>query len=457
MASVATLARPYQDYAFDYGSQGLPQQPADHVAVTAAEYGQLMAAQSFQQPQSNPYMHSPEPATQAYQQHGMAAVLPSHISATEAPYGVEQAHMMPVSRRVSHATPAYGSPHENMQSQLAYQQQHPQQPQHSSARKRSHAEFYEYPEMHHMHASSVSSSVHVPVDMTPNGHHGSISAPAYAYGSDISPTHSPSGHSVSHHHHRLPNQPPPSKFHRTGYGEEMYTAAEDHGPPSVVGQPGMPEPAAKPKGPKLKFTPEDDALLVELKETKNLTWKQIADFFPGRSSGTLQVRYCTKLKAKTMVWTDDMLDRLRQSLEEYEHDRWRIVSSKVGNGFSAAACKEKIDELNGVPIERRSPVAGDEPLDSMPASAIGDDDASQSFDKYENSLSVHSQSFDGSMSQAAAAIAAEHPQQQPYESALPPHQQSMADPRRLSDHHPYESALPPHHQQQMNNRISEVA
>ena len=69
----------------------------------------------------------------------------------------------------------------------------------------------------------------------------------------------------------------------------------------------MPEPAAKPKGPKLKFTPEDDALLIELKETKNLTWKQIADFFPGRSSGTLQVRYCTKLKAKTMVWTDDMV------------------------------------------------------------------------------------------------------------------------------------------------------
>jgi hypothetical protein len=69
----------------------------------------------------------------------------------------------------------------------------------------------------------------------------------------------------------------------------------------------MPVPAPRPKGPKLKFTPEDDALLVELKETKDLTWKQIADFFPGRSSGTLQVRYCTKLKAKTTVWTDEMV------------------------------------------------------------------------------------------------------------------------------------------------------
>ena len=126
-----------------------------------------------------------------------------------------------------------------------------------------------------------------------------------------SPEHSQAGQSLQsfpqhhHHHHRLPNQPAPSKAQRTGHGES--SAAEDHGPPSVVGQPGMPEPAPQPKGPKLKFTPEDDALLVELKETKNLTWKQIADFFPGRSSGTLQVRYCTKLKAKTTAWTDDMV------------------------------------------------------------------------------------------------------------------------------------------------------
>jgi hypothetical protein len=82
---------------------------------------------------------------------------------------------------------------------------------------------------------------------------------------------------------------------------------QHHGPPSVVGQEGMPPPAPRPRGPKLKFTPEDDQLLVDLKEKKNLTWKQIADFFPGRSSGTLQVRYCTKLKAKTTVWTDEMV------------------------------------------------------------------------------------------------------------------------------------------------------
>lgn len=104
----------------------------------------------------------------------------------------------------------------------------------------------------------------------------------------------------THHHHRLPDTGPPSKLmRRDGEG------GGGGGAPSVVGQAGMPPPAPRPRGPKLKFTPEDDQLLIDLKENKNLTWKQIADFFPGRSSGTLQVRYCTKLKAKTTQWTEE--------------------------------------------------------------------------------------------------------------------------------------------------------
>jgi hypothetical protein len=106
-----------------------------------------------------------------------------------------------------------------------------------------------------------------------------------------------------HHHHHLPVHSPTLK---RKHGEDDVSTS-DPGPPSMVGKEGMPEPAPRPKGPKLKFTREDDALLVRLKEAKNLTWKQIAEFFPGRSAGTLQVRYCTKLKAKTTLWNDDMV------------------------------------------------------------------------------------------------------------------------------------------------------
>jgi hypothetical protein len=96
-------------------------------------------------------------------------------------------------------------------------------------------------------------------------------------------------------------------MHHQSSGDDGSSAVLSTGLSSVVGQEGMPEPAPRPRVAKLKFTPDEDALLVDLKEQKNLTWKQIADFFPGRTSGTLQVRYCTKLKVKETTWTEEMV------------------------------------------------------------------------------------------------------------------------------------------------------
>ena len=109
----------------------------------------------------------------------------------------------------------------------------------------------------------------------------------------------------TYHSHPLPNQGHRSKMPRMSEDDSSMMGGPSGGAPSVVGMEGMPPPAPRPRGPKLKFTPEDDQLLVDLKENKSLTWKQIAEFFPGRSSGTLQVRYCTKLKAKTTQWTEE--------------------------------------------------------------------------------------------------------------------------------------------------------
>ncbi|KAK4232174.1 transcriptional activator Myb [Podospora fimiseda] len=156
---------------------------------------------------------------------------------------------------------------------------------------------------------------------------------AYAQAAGMQPTH---------HHHRLPDTGPPNKVMRRE-GESSATG----GAPSVVGQAGMPAPAPRPRGPKLKFTPEDDQLLIDLKENKSLTWKQIADFFPGRSSGTLQVRYCTKLKAKTTQWTDETDQKLKSALQDYENEKWRIIANKVGTGFTPAACRERAASLLG--------------------------------------------------------------------------------------------------------------
>ncbi len=47
-----------------------------------------------------------------------------------------------------------------------------------------------------------------------------------------------------------------------------------------------------------RFTQEEDTKLIDLKETKRWSWDQIEGAFPGRSRGSLQVHYCTKLKGK---------------------------------------------------------------------------------------------------------------------------------------------------------------
>lgn len=119
----------------------------------------------------------------------------------------------------------------------------------------------------------------------------------------------------THHHHHLPDQPAPLKMPRTGPGpSSMAVSVGGAGPSSATGAgpsaSGMPPPQPRARGPKQKFTPEDDQLLVDLKENKALTWKQISEYFPGRSSGTLQVRYCTKLKAKGNLWTDETVSTL---------------------------------------------------------------------------------------------------------------------------------------------------
>lgn len=148
---------------------------------------------------------------------------------------------------------------------------------------------------------------------------------AYAHASAVDVRHDRPH--PTHHHHHLPDSGSPYMAYRESGGGTAEPGGS--GAPSVVGQEGMPAPAPRPRGPKLKFTADDDELLIDLKEHRNLTWKQIADFFPGRSSGTLQVHYCTKLKAKATEWTDEMVSAV--SLESFG-SLWFLLSASESFG-----------------------------------------------------------------------------------------------------------------------------
>ncbi len=47
------------------------------------------------------------------------------------------------------------------------------------------------------------------------------------------------------------------------------------------------------------YTPEEDHLLIRLKEEENLPWKEIAKRFPGRTQAALQLHYSQKLKGRS--------------------------------------------------------------------------------------------------------------------------------------------------------------
>ncbi|KAJ5234882.1 MYB DNA-binding domain protein [Penicillium citrinum] len=158
-------------------------------------------------------------------------------------------------------------------------------------------------------------------------------------------------------HNTLPKNPLPEKHHHTlphsGDSDNLDDPlARQARPPNLVGHVGMPSPAPRPKAPKTRFTAAEDALLVHLKEDKNLTWLQIQDFFPGRTHNTLQVRYCQRLKTKDVSWTEEKVQRLKRAMAQYEQDRWRIISSKVGKGFGPEACRERAAEFGGSPTPR---------------------------------------------------------------------------------------------------------
>ena len=138
-----------------------------------------------------------------------------------------------------------------------------------------------------------------------------------------------------------------------------------------AGLPGYPPPS-DPCTERERFSPEDDAKLKQLKEECKLSWRQIQDFFPGRKSGTLQVRYCTKLKDKRNVnWNRDLVcdafsshlitapkadyssqdARLRRTLNDDWNNRWSRIAQKLGNNMTAQACAERWGDIEGTDPE----------------------------------------------------------------------------------------------------------
>ncbi|KAJ5131011.1 uncharacterized protein N7515_007050 [Penicillium bovifimosum] len=156
----------------------------------------------------------------------------------------------------------------------------------------------------------------------------------------------------SHHllHHRIPSQGPSSlpSNARISRVQDSGRSKETKEPIdlSFLNMPGLPERFPEPKVSKTRFGKKEDSVVVTLKEQFNLSWKQIAWFFPGRQPGTLQVRYCNLLKVRHVDWDDEKDAKLKQYIEEYEENKWHFISRKMGrHRISPEACRRRAAEL----------------------------------------------------------------------------------------------------------------
>lgn len=62
--------------------------------------------------------------------------------------------------------------------------------------------------------------------------------------------------------------------------------------------------------------------------------------------------------------------KLRDALDDYENEKWRIVSSKLGAGFTPVACRDRAESLWGdAPVDLEAG-ATSSPIDPADASAV---------------------------------------------------------------------------------------
>ncbi|KAF2099608.1 hypothetical protein NA57DRAFT_75108 [Rhizodiscina lignyota] len=90
---------------------------------------------------------------------------------------------------------------------------------------------------------------------------------------------------------------------------------------------------------KSRWTEEQDELLAELKDIKNLTWAEMRrDYFPGRTLGQIQYRYYNKVRPRD--WKERLLELTKTAEEAKIQKRGETLSGHYGKEGKAAAAED---------------------------------------------------------------------------------------------------------------------
>ncbi|KAH0259742.1 WD40 repeat-like protein, partial [Aureobasidium melanogenum] len=93
------------------------------------------------------------------------------------------------------------------------------------------------------------------------------------------------------------------------------------------------------------FTPEEDALIVHLKEVARISWKEFEPFFPGRKWPSMQTRYSRVLKhANTPVAVNSLAQPVRKDLVHSTRELRRTTHAQASSVDDSVASQEDAAE-----------------------------------------------------------------------------------------------------------------
>ncbi|KAJ3498829.1 hypothetical protein NLG97_g804 [Lecanicillium saksenae] len=122
-----------------------------------------------------------------------------------------------------------------------------------------------------------------------------------------------------HHHHQIPQMPP-----RGGS-----SSSRRHMPPQ-----GMESYPQQPVKKQSKWSPEEDAVIIELRG-KGMKWDDVSKHLPGRSSISCRLHYQNYLERRS-EWDEERKNKLARLYDRFKAEMWAKVAEELQVPWRAA-------------------------------------------------------------------------------------------------------------------------
>jgi len=100
-------------------------------------------------------------------------------------------------------------------------------------------------------------------------------------------------------------------------------------PPSPsLKRPLAPKSTSSPSKKQTKWTPEEDAIIIELRG-RNEKWEDISKKLPGRSTIAARLRYQNYIERQS-VWDDEKKTKLARLYERFKSKMWSEIANEMG-------------------------------------------------------------------------------------------------------------------------------